>query len=52
MPFTDILTGTLINIKKAKAFSLQEHLKFEMEADFLLRLTAASSCGEPGTFEL
>lgn len=39
MPFTDILTGTLINIKKAKAFSLQEHLKFEMEADFLLRLT-------------
>lgn len=51
MPFTDILTGTLINIKKAKAFSLQEHLKFEMEADFA-SFNAASSCGEPGTFEL
>lgn len=38
MPYTDILAGTLVDIKKAKNFSLQERLGCEMEADFLVRL--------------
>ena len=39
MPYTDILAGTLIDIKKAKVFTLRENLFHEMEEDFMMRLT-------------
>ena len=38
MPYTDILAGTLVNIKMAKGLALQGHLGGDMEADFLMRL--------------